>query len=168
MVTSISKGNMKTTSLELSKKLKSAGVEQESEFYWLEFDNTACVCSKEGCDCVRGKYHTKHLSQVVSYNDVDDFKMRNYLKNIKEVSAFTAEEISEMLPESFMDFNTDPRSGKEVWELSIYKSHGYVKNVWEVVYISKNGVEHHSEVEKSMAEAMGKCLLYLTENNLTK
>lgn len=80
-------------------------------------------------------------------------RYRNYGKINRHVSAFTVAELGEMLP----------RYVKDTWELSVCKFMGK----WEVRYEeSVSSTEWLSELQNTLANAMGLMLIYLLENKL--
>ena len=82
------------TSLEPSKKLKDLGVNQESRFYWVGYENPYSQIMNEG-DCI-GKDR-----MYLSYADDEHFGNQDYY-----ISAFLSSELGELLR---------PYLGKNLW-----------------------------------------------------
>ncbi len=123
-------------SLELAKKLKELGVKQESEFYWCLFN---------------GKYELR------------DGQLMNRPVNIykEQISAFTAGESGDALPESI-----DVKGEKAFW-LELGKDNN---NMWYAVY--RTAMEHKrltdTHRDNRLANCLTKMLIYLIENKLIK
>jgi len=138
------------TSLEISKRLKELGVKQESEFYWVPID-THGNCQLRNLD---GLY--KHWSEFISssYEFVDWKRKECY-------SAFLASELGEMLPEMLpVNYRFDGTP------------HGWLTcqrvGMWEVGYEKYDGTVMNSCDSQTEADARGKILIYLIENNILK
>lgn len=109
------------TSLEISKRLKDLGEKQESLFFYIPL--------------VGGGYQIELMKTMSGRS--------------KDISAFTASELGEMLPDltkcwryDYMENDTD-----RVWK-------------WHCEF------DHNNESADSEADARGKMLIYLLENNL--
>lgn len=126
----------KVTSLELSKKLKDLGVKQESAFYW--------------------------VSQTIPSQDYNfEVQTKEYSEEWGMVkhSAFLSCELGEMLPDEV-----------EIKEESYFMEYGIAfRGGWQI-YLRQNGStgyqERYSFEAETEAEARGKMLVYLLENNL--
>lgn len=120
------------TSLELSKRLKELGVKQESLFYW-----------------------EKRYSIDWAVTTTEDLSARKYDKYYKYISAFTASELGEMLPEDIF--------GKG--HIYCSKRHDTGEGSWEILYRDNSGISL-LEIGDTEANARAKCLIYLLENKL--
>lgn len=125
-------------SLELAKKLKSLNVKQESLFWWSDW-------YKEGSYSVG----YQSLPQKIRKTEADG----SFLDRITDrISAFTCAELGEMLPEEAATFSYR----EECYKSWMCKLH--VKGDWS---------RYRKLTEaSSMADAMGKMLIYLIENGL--
>ena len=127
------------TSLELAKKLKELGVEQESQFWWLD--------GKE-----RG-YFPHYGSTFVDFGG----EVRKPI-----CSAFTVAELGEMLPQYFSTHRTVGQP--ETWTCNnVLDGVGEYDSFWGDTpekYPWKNWVDENE------ANARAKMLIYLLENNL--
>lgn len=117
--------------LELAKKLKELGVKQDSLFY----------------------YSIGPLDDSLQIGKLD----HGWSEPVENISAFTINELLEMLPEF---------TGRE---LTIKRGNNYY-----LVYYDKNSIgaitdnEHISDqIDESLCNALAKMLCYLKENNLT-
>lgn len=123
-------------SLELAEKLKKLRVEQESYFYW---DNRTGI----------NKY-------VIVNKDFFKVDKRN------SISAFTATELLEMLPEE-IDNKYILEIGKSGGEYQIY----YVDRSDEISdYCFNKGEDDIDVDDKNFANALAKMLIYIRENKL--
>lgn len=149
-------------SLELAKKMKELGFEQESYFYWQGY-----------------LYSGKYVELVDGGPEVieDDYDY---------ISAYTVAELGEMLPEGIVikrqyfrlmcDVDNNKRhyinyipyvSGNTPGnnaDMSVFEEHEKtIHNIWTDNF----GIEGlHIGGSKSEANARAKCLIYLAENNL--
>lgn len=125
-------------SLQLAKALKEAGVKQESEWYWMEYED-----KEDDTTFWNLKYAPNYKG-----NDPKDY-----------VSAFSVGELGEMLPARIQMKDGTPMF------LNISKS--VVENIYFVRYttlgITNDKLEQY---DNSMSESMGKMLLYLLQNYL--
>lgn len=126
------------TSLEISKRLKELGVKQEGIFDWCEIDENDWML------LLRKQKEFEALRE--KYGD-----------NEAVVSAFTVAELGEMLPKS-------QKTKEGILDLWCVKLHN---DTWATVYL-KTG-DNYSEYDQyadTEADARGKLLIYLLENNL--
>jgi len=153
------------TSLELSKRLEKLGVKQESEFYWLSLQSGAIVelVSKFVKNQYKqGKFREGNI-RYVSKKDMENG--RRYYEN--DYSAFLSGELGETLPKInvHLPYKNELDYGKR-WNLLIFETR---ERVWRVEYVWR-GHNHqeiyYNEEAKTLAEAMGKMLVYLIENKL--
>lgn len=131
------------TSLELSKRLKELGVKQESLFYW-----------------------TQWIDKVVDVRSLEELSLiethKGHRDTIKVASAFTVAELGEMLPDEIADGGDH--------DLEITKM-PLIKHVEERHWLTRYCCEKTescfgAQFGETMAESMGKMLVYLLENNL--
>lgn len=137
-------------SLELAKRLKELNVKQESYFYWntdkaFIGEDNMYVVQKKDCRSVKDGY------------------------SIDEYSAFTVAELGEMLP-----VIVDTKDARGTFDFVISKTFSDKK--WFVGYSKINLGRIHSDdqhytlagqqYERTLADALGKMLIYLLENNL--
>jgi len=116
--------------LELSKKLKNLGVKQESLFYWVLVN-----------------------PQVNQWELTVKENAKSFL-NKDKVSAFTASELGEMLPNYTEIKKCFPKN--------------ITGTFWQVSYIQPKPYLTHFEDDDTEANARAKMLVYLLENNLMK
>lgn len=132
------------TSLEISKKLKELGVKQESYFVWFPG-----VRIENGL----GSFKTEDI-WLLEHRKIEG----------EQYSAFTVAELGEMLPSNIHQFEKDTEKPGGRW-LSCDKSDdggwiiGYGEN-------GTNEIEIDCSSELNFANALGKMLIYLIENNL--
>lgn len=134
------------TSLELSKKLKEAGVEQKSEFYWMGIVNIYGEISWE----------------IHQRNDDIDFDWGAE----KWLSAFLASELAEMLPERIshrrcLYITPTPE------ELRPYENNWYVLYERASTFFDENTGNPETGAP-TLPDALGEMVLYLKQNNLLK
>lgn len=133
------------TNLELSLKLQSLGVPQESAFvYWTQNKN---------------KLSIRHKSGAVFALEGSDFA--GFLDEDKYVSAFTSDEHGEALPyiiKKVPEF--------DVQEESFYLSIERTEEGWSVKYTYYFSEEYFSCEADTLANAMAKMRIYLLENGL--
>jgi len=143
---------LKTTSLETSKLLKEAGFKQEGiECIWAEFYNTS------------SNVPTTLLSSLLGVEELEDFKERNYLKDVKFFAAPTTDELLEELPKDgsisilpWMDEGAYGRYEKEVFC-------GYA--VWYRGFQEKK--QHNRPFKNTdLCESLAQCWLWLKKENL--
>ena len=131
------------TSLKLSKRLDKLGIKQESIFSWFE--------------------DRQNLPEISYFIDLEDAST----DAVEICSAFLSDELGEMLPKRMVHFphKTERDYGKG-WDLLIFEAR---EGIWRVEYVWR-GVNHyevyHNTEAKTLAEAMGKMLVYLKENKL--
>jgi hypothetical protein len=130
------------TSLELSRKLESLGVKQESLFYWW-------ISNKEE--------HKNHINfqPAIHYERPIPMKDKNWDWSI--VSAFTVAELGEMLPERIA-----PKTG--VTRQFAFRRGGFK---W-VSYELQDGYIVHKEFAETEADARAAMLIWLVENGYLK
>ncbi len=136
------------TSLEISKKLEALSVKQESLFYWKEII--------DDYDHEEPKILQTVKSQSVPENRSGSYSEKEGSWEEKFYSAFTVSELGEMLPyqiDGYWLWN-----GKQVpiqggWSVCYAKDATFVKQL-------------HYETADTEADARGKMLIYLLENNL--
>jgi hypothetical protein len=135
---------MKTTSLELSKKLKEAGFPQESTFTYVKDFQTR----EYKLASFQDPWHGAVTNYYAAGRDDVDHPM---------FAAPTAEEILERLPAMHKGHS-----------LTIGRS-GNGQN-WNVAYLYENWAidNAYGFASDNLAEAAGKMYLYLKENNLLK
>jgi len=128
-------------SLELARKLKEAGVKQESYAYWLERKNERPVplASFES-----GAWNSVH---------------QGYEVMSKIASAFTASELGEMLPRIHVQ---DSR----IYKLTCFKELRNDKEEWLCRYECETNNGYHQQTAYTLTDAMAKMLIYLLENKL--
>lgn len=129
--------SMKTINLELSKQLKDAGIIQDSQWYWCEFYNHSSPPDQ----------HNKLLNQLIVDELVENYRERTFLKGFRDYSAFTADELYDLLP---IVTTTVKRKNGE-YHVSLIVQYG-------------DGGRGHSEQATVLADALGKMLLWLAEN----
>lgn len=127
------------TSLEISQKLKELGLKQESVYIW-------CL-DRNGAD----EFDTRLMQNTKN----------NRITTLDHVSAFTVAELGEMLPSNIHQFEKDDSDPTGKW----FSSAKTDDNTWVAGYgeNSTNEVEFEADTE---ADARGKMLIYLLENNL--
>lgn len=130
------------TSLELSKQLKEAGILQESEWYW--------VCVKARSEKEWGE--PQLLPRVVSSNGTEEYLLI--------ASAFHVGELGEMLQYIAYRNNGNIRATRYTLQIRKWEKQ------WIVSYKSMSNEILNEEEADTEAEARGKMLLYLRENNL--
>lgn len=124
-------------SLELAKRLKELGVEQESLFYW-----------KGQYAIVRNPLHK-----------ITGYKLENYTNgDAEDYSAFTCFELGELLPDKVL-------INHYYCILYINKNYTNTSN-WCVYYSSFDGGKGCSFQAKTEAGARAQMLIYLLENKL--
>ena len=132
--------NQQVTSLDISKRLKELGVKQEGIFYW-----ERPVDGRTGW----------HLGF--------DAKGREHTNTYK---SFTVAELGEMLPEQV---NIPFANGrKRAHDHSMYtrKCRNFSQGLWAVTYSHYRHKEVYTQFADTEADARGKMLIYLMENNL--
>lgn len=128
------------TSYELSKKLFILNIKQNSQFYWVNKEYTI-----NNCDVLL------HVDDTF----VDPTRAEPCY------SAFTASELSEMLPCSIEE------SSKSVIIQKI-KTGIYHDNPRNILYLIQYRYGIHETEDENLSNALAKMLIYLTENNLWK
>lgn len=131
------------TSLELSKKLKKLGVEQESLFVWQEI-YTDFIGKNKICLLLKGENQTDFIA-----------------------SAFTVAELGEMLPWRSKRMGTVNNAELVFTKLANIEG----KSLWNVAYWDEDkdlylGMVVRIENEDTEANARAKMLIYLKENKL--
>lgn len=129
------------TSLEISKRLKELGVKQESYFHWYE--------ASGGWNFMAHDWSEISLSKK-GFKQVKD-----------EFSAFTVAELGEMLPVKIVGRFLTLRKDVEDWWYVFYDD-----NILEFP-IDKT-VRIEDQAMSTEADARGKMLIYLLENDLLK
>lgn len=154
-------------SLELAKKLKELGVEQNSQFYWRLGYSTSESFDKGISTGKQGHFRDyeiihnpkpRYTTADVKWNESDLRKLYD-----TEFSAFTVAELGEMLPSSILNMADE----------EIYWIDNFSLKQWGIKYIkaNKNGVGEDTLALQSAdteADARAKMLIYLLENNLLK
>lgn len=135
------------TNKEISQRIKELGVKQESHFFW----------ARTGYDSDFTFLGSKSDMQVFKSKEFHDEAGANDTYDLH--SAFTVAELGEILP-------TDITIKKRTYWLNTARmSHG-----WSVGYVSRKGdyylMNEHESIEVTEADARGKMLIYLLENNL--
>jgi hypothetical protein len=131
------------TNFEISKQIKELGVEQYSQFYWVKSKAEIwhlCIYMRLSGNC----YDIKNMQMVNKTNDII-------------ISAFTATELGELLPRALV-------KDERIYYLKIDKDFRNDVLEWNIWY--KCGDSYYHEVEKTEANARGKMLIMLLENNL--
>ena len=130
------------TNLELSKKLKAAGVPQKSEYYWY------CQVGGIVCDTeCRGEWILR------TKKDYPNIGFGEY------ISAYLSSELGEMLPA--IDFVGTQKNNDLEWEaIYIYTSEDEDSEDENTVYLR--------EADKTEANSRAKMLIHLLDNNLIK
>lgn len=127
-------------SLELAEQMKKLGFPQDTEFYWITFDNTSCVDTKTG------GYKTERFTTLINKEEVQDYtEERPYLKNFELVSAPNVGELGEWLPNFKSGKNASTINDNDKW------------------VCKKLSLEKFAFTE---ANARAKMLIYLVENKL--
>lgn len=127
-------------SLEIAKRLKELGVKQDSLFYYLNIDG-------EG----------------IYYIYYDDYLPEDYEYEGDPISAFTASELLELLPKYIKQGNFEfyytqmPSKHLDEWIIFYRNS-----------FVSWNNFDGEDQSDKSIANCMGKMLIYLIEKGLIK
>ena len=124
------------TNLELSKKLKELGVEQNSYFYYWGRN-------KDILSFKHGAYRLQAVNE-------GDFTLMP--ESAELVSAFTVAELGEMLPSWIENLH----------ELTIH----HLSIGWNVEYVSRNDELYREFAQDTLVDAMAKMLIYLIENKL--
>lgn len=142
----------KVISLETAKRLaelcKEKGVTlMESEYEWVDFTNNAVTCGQHECGCQRGDYHSKRMKSIEVTEEYAEWKTKTYIEIHGTIPAYDVAELGEILPEWWYSNKGD--GGWWVSEQERIES-GY-------------GIGIDGKTE---AEARGKCLIYLLENDL--
>lgn len=134
--------NNHVTNLELSKKLKEIGVQQDSEFYWIDFSQG-----------------TKENGAWSLESSTEGYNVGTYF------SAFLSTELGEMLP---VTINTGTRGTYSFAYLKTRKNN----KIHECMYVRPAGVIAHFDAKeifvkaKTEQDARAKMLIWLIENNL--
>ena len=128
---------MKTTNFEISKKLKEAGFEAESSFFWCRLDK----------DLIR-----IHISQSHSVPE-----------SIDKIKAYDLETILDALP-AFIEHNNITYA-LWVWNNGIGYYPNYDKYSGEGVYNMENGIYEFGD-DESLADTAGRLWLMLKEKGL--
>lgn len=126
------------TSLELSRKLKEAGVSQESSFYWWEIENK---------------------DSFLSYCD-DDYSGAT---NSKCFSAYTAGELAELLPETIQNKDFKEETYFKPTCFLIMEKAG---TGWMVDYKNRFDTCYFEIFHENLIEAMSLMLLKLKEEGV--
>lgn len=143
-----------TVSLQTAKLLKDEGFPQGSECMWAEFYNTSSNCPNV------------LLSSLLGVEELEDFKERNYLKDLKFYSAPTTDELLAELPVSIGDKN---------WFQITRSFNGYKEVVQSVAYVywlPENTIgqiflkDVHKITNDSLPEALAQMWLYLKKEGL--
>lgn len=142
-------------SLELAKKLKELGVQQDSQWYrkemlgvWHTGDSLEI---KDGEIQNQNKPESK--SFIMNCNMVTPEDL-----NFDTVSAYTVAELGEILPTSI---DVKEKGGGEIFKLAIWRH----LNKWSVFYGGQDYCLCSFE-DETEADARAKMLIYLLENNL--
>lgn len=131
-------------SLELAKKLKDIGINQESLLSWIKrTDNTWVATSYYGCNC-----------WVTPRGNLDGF-------NHEECAAFTASEISEMLPCSINSW------GLSIDATSTLSNNG-IKSLWHCTYSDDNKKLMNELSDLKLSDCLAKMLIYLIDSGFIK
>ena len=130
--------NQQLVSLELAQKMKEFGFKQESFFVWLhsKVDNKATI--------------------------LENLNMDLDTENFKYFSAYTVAELGEMLPDNI-------KANSNSYWLKTAKTKLSTDQTYHVVYYEDNHPidgEVISFTADTEADARGKMLIYLVENNL--
>ncbi len=132
-------------SLEIAKKLKELGVEQESYFWWVD-------TKEEGGEGFR-------LRENRTAEWLEHLKATQpAAKNMEYYSAFTVAELGEMLPDRIESFEFQLCKYKNTIEHKFIYLMGY----WDV----ENHEWRYVQEGYTEADARGKMLIYLKENKL--
>ncbi|SRR6266478_8881426 len=144
------------TSLELSKKLKELGVKQKSLFYWFQFRNESSP-----------KEQWKNVySMLCRSAEKKKYKEREYLKDLEFFSAFTAAELSILMPLSYIKNDVH-----YFIQTTAGISHGKLVTTCEShFYLNENDciaiVGDDFDGEGNEANARALMLIFLIENKL--
>lgn len=123
------------TSLEISKRLKELGVNQESYFYWITFGQEP--------EIIRPNY-------LIEKNGQEDM-----------YSAYSSAELGEMLPKRIQGMLE--KGGATI---HYFSQHYTALDFVFIKYTDSEGFNLISVHGDTEADARGKCLIYLIENNL--
>ena len=132
-------------SLELAKKMKELGFEQESYLYWVNVKSTQPQSDVNFWGIWRG------MKDEILGVDVS-----------KNISAYTVAELGEMLPAEVWLLNEPPFKKQYLLTINRYTK----SNDWSVSYVRKDDQDFIDERAKTEADARAKMLIYLKENNL--
>lgn len=132
-------------SLELSKRLKELGFEQESLFYWYGARKFNLIMNSEIRDILWDERCFENLTETAELKE--------------RFSAYTVAELGEMLPET-IDQNDDDSP----YFLNIHKEKD--NDLWQIRYGNSEDEHCIYILEKTEADARAKMLIYLKENNL--
>ena len=133
---------MKTTSYEISKKLKEAGFEAEADYNFIERNNQKAFL-----------VNIKELSGIEIMNEIGVF-----------IKAYDLETLIDALP-AFIDHNNITYA-LWVWNNGIGYYPNYDKYSGEGVYNMENSHIGYFLVDKSLADTAGKMWLLLKEKGL--
>ena len=137
-------------SLELAKKLKELGFEQQSLFYYC-----SALRTKDG----KSNFY-ESMSEPMFVETAEDYDYR------KDYSAFTVAELGQMLPAEAVTHD----GKKRVYDLYAHKR--WVDGHWLIGYRMETGGEigryetPFGDFEATEADARAKLLIYLKENKL--
>jgi len=132
-------------SLELAKKMKELGFEQESYLYWVNVKSMQPQSDVNFWGIWRG------MKDEILGVDVS-----------KNISAYTVAELGEMLPAEVWLLNEPPFKKQYLLTINRYTK----SNDWSVSYVRKDDQDFIDERAKTEADARAKMLIYLKENNL--
>lgn len=127
-------------SVDLSKKLKSLGIKQESLYGWT-------VVGKLKQD--ETKSSLAATLKIATFNS----------KNIPYYSAFTAAELGEFLPPNINEWGL-------VIDATSCLTHDKIRSLWAITYADYDKKLMNELEEFNLANAMAKMLIYLIENKL--
>lgn len=148
-------------SLEIANRLKELGVKQKSIFYWHNLNDTYFVAQTD-----IGEDLKSIKEKIVS----SDYKDDRFL-----VSAFTVAELGEMLPKrlkhhwkvgsmykfkkgTYVDLRISCNERTKEWIVNYYGDTGFDSEIKDIYF--------YGEIADTEANARGKMLIYLLENNL--
>lgn len=141
------------TNKDISKRIKELGVKQDSLFYYSKLD-----------------LKDWEIEQGVEEYSCDYFGGQEYKE--EDISAFTVAELGEMLPEQILWKNWDSERDEYLVlsyskEWSVFRGEPTGSKNWVVTLKSnKEDNVHHYIIADTEADARGKMLIYLLENNL--
>ncbi|HXT83640.1 MAG TPA: hypothetical protein VN704_04825 [Verrucomicrobiae bacterium] len=169
------------TNLEISQRLKELGVKQESLLYWLNVPHCIYHKVKENGWEVEFDEDGKAIIDKIDYR----IELRNaWSYNVEKEnswSAFTASQLGELLPNCILKPDAEPFDNYRIIIrkfISVDENRNQTNNFiinYECDSTELSGIDAwfrrkliNNIYDPNLANAMGKILIYLLENNLMK